>query len=80
MFCSICLSDIVELHITRCMHKFCSGCINRWLDTSKTCPECRTELSGERTPDYYCIDHEYESRYGYESDFGYETTSDDDMI
>ena len=27
-----------------CLHTFCKGCIERWLQTNSTCPSCRTHV------------------------------------
>jgi hypothetical protein len=44
--CSICLESIKKKSfITPCCHFFHKGCLTRWLKKSKTCPNCRTELS-----------------------------------
>ena len=45
--CSICLeecSSTLQQRILPCMHKFHVACIERWLDTQTTCPECRTPV------------------------------------
>ena len=41
--CGICLTDVVVSN-TECNHKFCKGCINKWLRQSTTCPQCRRNL------------------------------------
>jgi hypothetical protein len=43
--CSICFESVKKNSlITPCCHFFHKGCLTRWLKTSKTCPNCRTEL------------------------------------
>ena len=43
--CSICLSQI-EDHLvkTKCGHFFHKKCLEQWLETANTCPECRYVL------------------------------------
>jgi hypothetical protein len=41
MQCSICLEQITECSITDCGHVFCSGCIERSLEATPSCPVCR---------------------------------------
>ena len=49
--CSICLKRISkvakksndELHTTDCGHCFHEGCIQRWYETSPSCPMCRSK-------------------------------------
>jgi hypothetical protein len=46
--CSICLKDIQQETGKRsdsCKHFFHKECIDTWLNTSKTCPECRTPFN-----------------------------------
>lgn len=51
-FCSICLSDIVDISIntvTRCNHSFHINCLSSWKKIKDTCPYCRKNLiSGYR--------------------------------
>ena len=55
--CAICLTDFADIinvndresqdttsMIARCGHLFCTSCIDRWLDTNKTCPLCSQEV------------------------------------
>ncbi|CAN7026952.1 unnamed protein product [Brassica rapa subsp. trilocularis] len=47
--CAICLLEFEEEHIllrllTTCYHVFHQECIDRWLDSNKTCPVCRRNL------------------------------------
>ncbi|ARR74975.1 hypothetical protein SAGO17_0056 [Mimivirus AB-566-O17] len=46
--CFICLSDFKNFDIVRvldCDHKYCNGCIDRWLSTCHTCPVCKFDLN-----------------------------------
>ena len=46
--CSICLeecSSMLQQQILPCLHKFHQRCIERWLQTQTTCPECRTPIN-----------------------------------
>ena len=47
MNCSICLEDFnnSEIFTTTCNHKFCIGCITRWVHINKSCPLCRTSIN-----------------------------------
>ena len=45
--CSICLEECTSSHqqqILPCLHKFHRACIERWLQSQTTCPECRTPI------------------------------------
>jgi hypothetical protein len=44
--CCICLdTDIVDpSQLSCCKQSACSGCVKTWLDTSNTCPFCRSTL------------------------------------
>jgi len=65
--CSICLDTISESDLQRteqCQHTFHRQCINRWLETHNTCPECRVVLfsveqlaipPGRDDDEYLCI-------------------------
>jgi len=47
--CPICMNEFKvcdQAYRLPCNHTFCSECILRWLDTSKTCPVCRLQLNG----------------------------------
>lgn len=49
--CSICHNELQENCIVRrlgCNHSFHSGCIDRWLISSNTCPICRVRVDGSR--------------------------------
>jgi hypothetical protein len=48
--CSICLEDEVHdnLHKTTCNHVYHKNCIDRWLQTSNTCPYCRTFINSRK--------------------------------
>lgn len=40
--CSICFIDIenINMHETKCKHKFHNECINKWKEEKNTCPLC----------------------------------------
>lgn len=46
--CTICLDDFVDnepvVTLTECKHVFHKQCINTWLDTKKTCPNCQNAI------------------------------------
>ena len=42
--CSICSEDVKIIRRTKCNHEFCSKCLDRWLESKKTCPICMSEL------------------------------------
>ena len=48
--CSICQEHISfcdeEISVLNCGHMYHQSCLQRWLDTSSTCPECRTAVAG----------------------------------
>ena len=47
MMCNICIENIKKDEIYReikCGHKYHVGCIDKWFETSKTCPLCRESL------------------------------------
>ncbi|CAI4229064.1 unnamed protein product [Auanema sp. JU1783] len=59
--CAICL-DIMQnaTSCVPCMHKFCHLCILRWIDTNKTCPRCRTDMTElVIDPDFSAICSDY---------------------
>lgn len=39
--CSICLENVVNAKRLQCGHEFHRGCIDQWLATHTTCPNCR---------------------------------------
>ncbi|KAL0693313.1 hypothetical protein Bca4012_060493 [Brassica carinata] len=48
--CAICLLEFEEEHVllrllTTCYHVFHQECIDRWLESNKTCPVCRRNLA-----------------------------------
>lgn len=45
--CPICFELISEAHITKCGHTYCYQCIMRSIETSKRCPKCCANLSGQ---------------------------------
>ncbi|QCE00343.1 RING finger protein 44-like [Vigna unguiculata] len=55
--CPICMDEFKvcdQAYRLPCTHTYCSECILRWLNSSKTCPVCRLQLSGysfDRTDD-----------------------------
>ncbi|MED6208223.1 hypothetical protein PIB30_043038 [Stylosanthes scabra] len=65
--CPIC-TDEFEMGEIVCMlpcnHAFCFSCINRWLETSLTCPVCRKELGNNVSHRHIWGD--YFSRHGEE--------------
>ena len=43
--CAICLDPLKgECYQTPCNHYYCIACLDKWLESSKTCPTCRHEL------------------------------------
>ena len=42
--CPICNEQINEYIETLCNHKFCSNCIENWIEIKSSCPYCRTEI------------------------------------
>lgn len=45
--CTICMEIFHNcVSVLPCVHKFCAGCICRWLKKSKTCPCCRVRMNG----------------------------------
>lgn len=45
--CPICFELISEAHITKCGHTYCYQCIMRSIESSKRCPKCCANLSGQ---------------------------------
>ena len=49
VLCSICQEDInfcdEEISVLKCGHLFHRGCLQQWLSTSSTCPECRISVA-----------------------------------
>merc|ERR550514_441532 len=46
--CCICLADYspeVEIRQTICDHRFCTPCLEGWLEVNHVCPLCRADLS-----------------------------------
>jgi len=33
------------MHTANCNHSFCESCIKQWLNKSKNCPTCRTQVN-----------------------------------
>jgi len=42
--CSICCDELIKPVCLVCTHTFCRKCINKWINTHKTCPLCRVSL------------------------------------
>ena len=42
----ICQEDMNDERELICGHKFCGGCIGRWLEEHSTCPVCRRDVGG----------------------------------
>jgi len=42
--CPICSEQKNEYIETPCNHKFCKGCIERWISTNNKCPYCRSKI------------------------------------
>lgn len=45
--CQICLDDYEsgeKLWIIRCLHRFHSHCLERWIDAQQKCPICKTVI------------------------------------
>lgn len=43
-FCSICLDNTCSSYALECQHKFCPGCLEKWLQRKNTCPICRANI------------------------------------
>ena len=43
--CSICLDEPEQCSQLKCGHIFHKKCINKWFQSSKTCPVCRRDYS-----------------------------------
>uniref|UniRef100_A0A3P9JE56 Uncharacterized protein n=1 Tax=Oryzias latipes TaxID=8090 RepID=A0A3P9JE56_ORYLA len=48
--CSVCLSLFTHPVILFCGHSFCRECISSFLSSQQSCPQCRSEVSLEKTP------------------------------
>ena len=52
--CPICISELVNPHLTNCGHLFCHDCISTYLLTSKVrpadqkCPICRAQIKRKK--------------------------------
>jgi len=42
--CPICFNEMNEYIETPCKHKFCSECIESWININNICPYCRTRI------------------------------------
>ena len=44
--CSICLDSTIETEWTRtnCGHQFHKSCLLKWIETNRTCPNCRMNI------------------------------------
>lgn len=61
--CPICLEDLSQdtsaITTTRCGHKFCISCLDKWLNSYRangqpaTCPSCRTQLRGGQPASFW---------------------------
>ena len=52
--CTICYCNFEikdELYKTSCSHKFHTGCLSKWLDRNKTCPQCLSPVETESKTD-----------------------------
>ncbi|XP_078319260.1 E3 ubiquitin-protein ligase RNF13-like [Crassostrea virginica] len=52
--CSICKDTFQVGGVTKhlpCAHEFHTACIDKWLSASKTCPNCRERVDGEKGDD-----------------------------
>lgn len=48
--CPICHDLLIKtVVLSECGHAFCDPCLRQWLQTSRTCPECRAEVKTEPT-------------------------------
>ena len=49
MSCVICQEDInfctEEISVLNCGHLYHNGCLQQWLNTNSTCPDCRSEVT-----------------------------------
>ena len=49
VFCLICQEDINFCHedisVLNCGHLFHKKCLQQWLDTNSTCPECKSAVT-----------------------------------
>ena len=49
VFCLICQEDIhfchEEISVVNCGHLFHKKCLQKWLDTNSTCPECKSAVT-----------------------------------
>ena len=42
--CSICQEIFHEpVSLQPCLHTFCGGCYSQWMESTRDCPECRTQ-------------------------------------
>ena len=47
--CPICLDELVDVKVTSCQHRFCSQCIDLWMENHRSCPCCRQEVRPQVT-------------------------------
>eukprot|EP00996_Jenningsia_fusiforme_P000806 NODE_1730_length_1424_cov_36.953455_g1560_i0.p1 GENE.NODE_1730_length_1424_cov_36.953455_g1560_i0~~NODE_1730_length_1424_cov_36.953455_g1560_i0.p1 ORF type:complete len:325 (-),score=-23.70 NODE_1730_length_1424_cov_36.953455_g1560_i0:448-1335(-) len=50
--CSVCLSPFKDPHIAECGHTFCMHCIQKVLQTTESCPICRSLSLDTSVPNY----------------------------
>ncbi|EAX94045.1 hypothetical protein TVAG_150920 [Trichomonas vaginalis G3] len=43
--CAICLNNVNDFTISTCGHVFCRKCIEKWLESSNTCPKCHCSIT-----------------------------------
>mmetsp|Transcript_23490 Transcript_23490/g.48907 ORF Transcript_23490/g.48907 Transcript_23490/m.48907 type:complete len:111 (+) Transcript_23490:24-356(+) len=49
--CVICMEDFKtgdKVKMLKCGHRFCVGCIDKWLKQSATCPMCKVEVEEKK--------------------------------
>ncbi len=66
--CPICLKIIgLDSCITKCGHKFCTGCLLQSVQNKNTCPLCRNKLvqKSDNIEDVDYITREYQAGYNY---------------
>lgn len=51
--CHICLDSARDAVVSMCGHLFCWPCLYQWLETSKSCPVCKSAISQDRVVPLY---------------------------